>query len=321
MIVSDIQLSVFTKPWADSIEAVADRMARLGVQGIELPIRPGYQVTPDKVASALPAVVKALAKSGLKIFSVAAPLDDAIIRACGDAGIPIVRTMVGFDLAKTGAKATIEAARRRYDELIPLLDATGVAIGVQNHSGYSVGSAMGLWHLIEKYDPKHVCAILDMAHCGVAGEPTDVCVDLLWDRMPGLVNFKNAFRKRINGPEEAEAVFQTHWTTGRHGAFSWSGLVAELHKRNFRGTFVLPGEYSDPKGEPQRMGDDVLPFRASTASTTSSIQMTSICSRTSSSLSPLEACISRARSIVVRLIILESTRICPSCFVISCSPE
>ena len=45
-----IQLSVFTKPWADSIEAVADRMVKLGVQGIELPIRPGYQVAPEYVA-------------------------------------------------------------------------------------------------------------------------------------------------------------------------------------------------------------------------------------------------------------------------------
>jgi hypothetical protein len=33
-----------------------------------------------------------------------------------------------------------------------------------------------------------------------------------------------------------------------------------MRRRNFTGTFVLPGEYSDPSGAPQRMGDDVLPF-------------------------------------------------------------
>src|SRR3569832_899905 len=203
-------------------------MVKLGVQGIELPIRPGYQVAPDNVAKTLPNAVKGLGAKVLKIFSVAAPLDDAIITACGDAGIPILRTMVGFDLSKKSARAAIDDARKRYDELIPLLDKTKVSIGVQNHSGYSVGSAMGLLHLIEKYDRKHVCAILDMAHCGVAGEPTDVCVDLLWDRMPNLVNFKNAYRERVNGPEEDEAVYRTHWPTGRHGAFSWSGLVNEL---------------------------------------------------------------------------------------------
>jgi sugar phosphate isomerase/epimerase len=131
---------------------------------------------------------------------------------------------------------------------------------VQNHSGDAIGSAFGLFHLIERYDPKHVCAILDMAHSAVAGEPMEICLDLLWERMPNLVNFKSAYRERINGLEEAEAVFRTHWTTARHGAFSWSALVKELHRRGFTGTFVLPGEYTDPAGEPQRMGDDVLPF-------------------------------------------------------------
>ena len=154
----------------------------------------------------------------------------------------------------------LAAERARYDELIPLLDKTGVRIGVQNHSGDAIGSAFGIFHLIERYDPKHVCAILDMAHSAVAGEPMEICLDLLWKRMPDLVNFKSAYRERINGPEEPEAVFRTHWTTGRHGAFSWAALVAELRRRNFKGTFVLPGEYTDPAGQPQRMGDDVLPF-------------------------------------------------------------
>jgi sugar phosphate isomerase/epimerase len=258
--VTDIKLGVFTKPWADSIEALADRMAGLGVEAIELPIRPGYQVTPATVKTTLPAVVRTLADRGLSICSVAAPLDDAIIAACGDSGIPILRTMVHFHVGKQSVAETIAAERARYEELIPLLDRTGVRIGVQNNSCDAIGRAFGVLHLIERYDPKHVCAILDMAHCGVAGEPMEICVDLLWDRMPNLVNFKSAFRERINGPEEAEAAYRTHWTTGRHGAFSWSGLVAELHRRGFDGTFVLPGEYTDPTGQPQRMGDDVLPF-------------------------------------------------------------
>jgi hypothetical protein len=52
------------------------------------------------------------------------------------------------------------------------------------------------------------------------------------------------------------------WTTARHGAFPWSCLVNTLRRRNFTGTFMLPAEYTDPGGQPQRMGDDVLPFLA-----------------------------------------------------------
>lgn len=257
---STIDLAVFTKPWLDSIESVADRMAALGVQGIELPIRPGYQVTPDDAKRTLGGARKVLESRGLRIVSVAAPLEDGVIEACGDNGIPIVRTMLGVDLSKARYAETIAMNQARYRELVPLLDRTGVRIGVQNHSGNNIGSAIGLYHLIEPFDPRHVCAILDMAHCGIAGEPVELSVDLLWERMPNLVNFKNAYKERINGPEEEEAVWRTHWTSGRHGAFSWRGLVAELRRRGFEGTFVLPAEYTDPKGQPQRMGDDVLPF-------------------------------------------------------------
>ena len=66
-----------------------------------------------------------------------------------------------------------------------------------------------------------------MAHAAIAGEPTELAVDLLWPRMHGLINFKAAFRERINGPEEIEAEYRTHWTTAAHAAFSWRGLVSE----------------------------------------------------------------------------------------------
>ncbi len=113
--------------------------------------------------------------------------------------------MVGIDLSKARYADTIAEHRARYDELIPLLESSGVRIGVQNHSGNCVGSAIGLFHLMERYDVlAHVCAILDMAHCGIAGEPIELSVDLLWERIPNLANFKNAYRERINGPEELE---------------------------------------------------------------------------------------------------------------------
>lgn len=256
----DIALTVFTKPWTGPLEELADKIAALGLDGVELPIRPGYQVQPEDVATALPRARKVLESRGLGIRSAAAPLEPTVIAACGDAGIPIVRSMVGIELDRGGYAETIAEHRRLWDSLIPTLDAAGVTIGIQNHSGNCVGSAIGLHHLVEPYDPRHVCAILDMAHAAIAGEPTELAVDLLWPRMRGLLNFKAAFRMRVNGPEEAEAEYRTHWTTAAHAAYSWRGLVDEVLVRGFTGTFCLPAEYSDPEGAPQRMGDAVLPY-------------------------------------------------------------
>jgi len=258
--VPDIALTVFTKPWFEPLDALADKLAGLGLDGIELPVRPGYQVEPGNVGSMLPAAARVIESRGLAIRSVAGSLDEATIAACGEAGVPILRTMVGIDLGKTSYAETITRHRRLWDSLIPALERAKVTIGVQNHSGNNIGSAIGLFHIMEHYDPRHVCAILDMAHSAIAGEPTELAVDLLWERMRGLVNFKAAFRERVNGPEELEAVYRTHWTTANHSGYSWRGLVGEMLKRGFTGTFCLPAEYSDPSGAPQRMGDDVLPF-------------------------------------------------------------
>jgi sugar phosphate isomerase/epimerase len=256
---SRIPLTVFTKPWTDPMEQLADKVAALGLDGVELAVRPGYQVTPETIRRDLPKAARILESRGLMIGSVATPLSEDAVAACGEAGVGILRTMAPIDL-KRGFAACFDDHRRSYDALIPALDRHNVRIGVQNHYGNFVGSVQALLYLIEPYDPRHVCAVFDMAHCGVAGEPLELAVDVIWPRLNGLVNFKSAFQKRINGPEEAEARFAVHWTTARHGAYSWSHLVKLLTERNYAGMFCLPAEYSDPAGAPQRMGDDVLPF-------------------------------------------------------------
>ncbi|WP_051248155.1 sugar phosphate isomerase/epimerase family protein [Inquilinus limosus] len=250
-------LTVFTKPWTGPLPQLADTVAELGLQGVELPVRPGYQVTPETVATGLPAAARILAERGLQIRSVAGPIDEATIAACGEAGVPMIRICVAVDMA-IGFRATVEAYRRQFDALIPALERYGVAIGIQNHSGLQIGSAAGVLYLIEPYDPKHVCAVLDMAHCSVAGEPTALAVDILADRLR-LANFKSAYQRRITAPEE-EAAYKVHWTTHQHAAYSWRDFVQALRKIGYSGAYCLPAEYSHPSGQGQRMGDEVLPF-------------------------------------------------------------
>ena len=255
----DILLTVFTKPWTDPLPQLADTIAALGVDGVEFPVRPGYQVEPDRVAQGLPEAVEAFRQRQLRIMSVAGSVDERTIAACGDSGIPTIRIFAPID-PKAGYAASFERYRRQFDAVLPHLERFGVGIGVQNHSGNCIGSAMGLLHLIEPYEPKHVSAVLDMAHCTLAGEPAALALDIIWPRVRGLVNFKSAYRERTNGPEEAEAAWRIRWTTARHGGFSWSELARDVRGRGFQGAFCLPAEYSDPGGKPQRMGSDVLPF-------------------------------------------------------------
>ncbi len=251
-------ISVFTKPWTEPLPQLADKLAALGVDGVELAVRPGYQVTPETAAAGLAEAVRILGERGLRIFSIASVADAATVAACGEAGVPLIRIMAPIDMS-IGYAASVAKLRIRLDALLPALERHGVTIGVQNHYGHFVGSAVGLYHLVEPYDPRQVCAVLDMAHCAVDGEPVAMAVDILKDRLHGLVNFKSAYHARISNPED-EAVFAVKWTTHRHSGYSWREFADCLEAAGYAGVYCLPAEYSDPAGNQQRMGDDVLPY-------------------------------------------------------------
>ena len=72
-----ILFSVFTKPWPTvSLPELGKFVSDLGFDGIELPVRPGYQVAPENVNDLVRAA-KALAKFDVQILSVAGPADEA----------------------------------------------------------------------------------------------------------------------------------------------------------------------------------------------------------------------------------------------------
>ncbi len=251
-------ITVFTKPWTEPLPQLADKLAAIGAEGVELAVRPGYQVTPETVSTGLKEAVRVLGERGLTIASIASNADERTISACADAGVPMIRIMAPIDMT-IGYAGCIENYRRQFDGLIPSLERNGVSVGVQNHYGLFVGSAVGLLQLLRGYDPKHVCAVLDPAHCAVDGEPVAMALDIIKSQLGCQVNFKNAYHARVSNPED-EAVFKVKWTTHRHGGYSWKEFVTCLKASGFTGTFCLPAEYSDPAGAPQRMGDDVMPY-------------------------------------------------------------
>ena len=254
------RLTVFTKPWPDlPLAKLGELVAGLGFDGVELPVRERFQVTPENVRRELPEAARILGDCGLVIGSIAGPVDEATIAACGECGVPIIRVMVPIDLA-IGYRASEDAVRRQYDAMLPLLERHGVAIGVQNHCGTMIGSAIGLMHLIEGYDPKLVGAVLDPAHCGLAGEPDEMAIDIVWSHLL-LVNLKSAFWERTAGPEIIDAPWRPRWTPGGQGITSWRKVAAELKRRGYGRDICLHAEYSSADGTGEDLtGDRVIPL-------------------------------------------------------------
>jgi sugar phosphate isomerase/epimerase len=249
-----IQFSVFTKPWRTPLPDLARFVGGLGFDGIELPVRPGFQVEPEHIARDLPQAVRLLADFGLTITSVAGTTDAATIAACAECRVPLLRTMV--PVGPEGYLAAEARARREYDALLPLLESSGVMVGVQNHSGRYVCHALGLRRLLDGYDPRHVGAVWDAAHTALNGEEPELALEIIWPQL-ALVNLKNAFWRPVSGPETTPTEWEAYWTDGRHGLASWPRVAAELGRRGYVGTVCLTAEYTDEHSVDRLIAEDL----------------------------------------------------------------
>jgi sugar phosphate isomerase/epimerase len=252
---ADIQFSVFTKPWpAMPLAQLGTMVHGLGFHGIELPVRPGFQVEPQNVAKGLPKAAKELADHDVKIFSVAGPTDEATLAACAEVGISTIRVMAS--IGKEGYLATEAHVRKEYEALLPLLEKYRVRIGLQNHSGNYICNAMGLRHLMEKFDPRFVGAVWDAAHNALNGEEPELALDIVWSHLC-MVNLKNAFWQRKNDPKADIAEWSAFWTTGKQGLASWTRVAKELMRRNYQGVVCLTAEYSEGQKVNEYLAQDI----------------------------------------------------------------
>lgn len=253
---SQMPFTLFTKPWpTKSLPELAVFVRDLGFEGIELPVRPGFQVPPDAVGKGLPAASRLFANQGLKIGSIAGPTDERTMAACAEARIPVIRVMAPIPQSVNYLTA-IEDYQRQWDTLVPLAQKYGVAVGIQNHNGRFLANAMQLRHAIGKYHPDQVCAIWDPAHNGLEGEQVDLALDTVWSHLR-IVNFKSAFWRRTSLPDAEEAQWNVCWTTGRNGRASWRWTAAELRKRGFSGDICFSAEYSDAASVDSLIREDI----------------------------------------------------------------
>jgi sugar phosphate isomerase/epimerase len=251
-----IVYSVFTKPWKMATGELGEFVKDLGFEAVELPVRPDYQVNPENVDKELPKAREVLASLGITVASVAGPYnDERTIAACAEAGVPIIRICPAI-FPELGYMKSTAKWQKELDSLIPLYDKYGVALGIQNHCNAWIPHALGIRYLIEQYEPKHVCAVWDPAHCALDGEDPRLAVDILWSHLR-MVNLKNAYWVRTSGTEAEHVQWKSHWTSGRQGLCSWPLVVQVLKERKYEGVVCLTAEYSDHESVDRLIAEDI----------------------------------------------------------------
>lgn len=169
---------VFTKhlQWLDYDELAAVA-AEAGFQGLDLTVRAGGHVLPERVATDLPRAVAAARKAGLGVPMITTTISDArhphseaILRVAQEQGVQIYRMGWIPYPGDKGVREGLESLRPAFRELAALNERFGIHGAYQNHAGTRVGGPVwDLAYLLEGLDPRWIGVQYDIRHATVEG--------------------------------------------------------------------------------------------------------------------------------------------------------
>jgi sugar phosphate isomerase/epimerase len=217
----------------------------VGLDGVDLAVRPGHPVAPANVATALPAAAKALRDEGLTIGIVTAVTEltapeersaRALFEACGKVGVPAVK--IGYFDYRAPVDDAIKQARARLAGFAKLAAKTKVKACYHARSGNYLGNnGAALRLLLDGLDPHHVGAFVDTGHMAVNGGPFRSELDLVRSWL-ALVAIKDmVWSKGASG-------WSVRVAPAGEGIVRWTEVARALKEQKFNGTISLHGEYA-----------------------------------------------------------------------------
>jgi sugar phosphate isomerase/epimerase len=236
--------ATFSKPFTkETPDELGKLFSSLGFDAMEFCLREDYQVIPAEAESKLPVFVKQMKNYGIDVIGVSGPLSEPVFAGCKAAGIPFIRTLVVLDL-KLGFVAAVDAAMKKLEPAVALAEKYGVAIGVQNHYGPMINTAMELRYFLEKYPQNLVGAIWDSGSSCLAGEEPEQALSMIAGRLV-MVNLKNAYYIRSNTYDNPMGKYDRVFCSGRQGMARWPAILSYLSGCGYKGPMCLAHEYND----------------------------------------------------------------------------
>lgn len=216
----------------------------VGVDGVDLAVRPGYPVNPENVTKALPPAVAAFKAKGKIVGLVTAPTDmndpaspeaRALFEACSIAGVPAIK--IGYFPYKGHFDIELCEARARMASFARLAEQTRVKACYHTHSGANLGNnAAGLRLLLGDANPHHIGVFLDTGHLHLSGGPFRMEVEMVRPWF-SLLAIKDIAWERKDDKWTFRVV------PAGQGIVRWDEVKAAVKASGFRGTVSLHGEY------------------------------------------------------------------------------
>lgn len=158
-------------------EAMAQTAVEIGFDGVDLTLRPGGHVLPERAEQDLPKVADIIRRAGLALPMVTAGIVDAdtpyaesMLRAISAAGITRYR-WGGFKYDDSlPIPAQLDRLRTKTARLAELNRKYKVCAMYHTHSGLEIGAPIwDLWLILKDLDPAYVSVNLDICHATIEG--------------------------------------------------------------------------------------------------------------------------------------------------------
>ena len=209
-------IAVFSKhlqwlPFAD----VGPVIAESGFRSVDLTVRPGGHVLPERVEEDLPRAVETLRKSGLAVPLITTaitdandPLTRAVLTTAKKAGVSHYRMGYWTFPAAADPLTALREMKPRAAALAALNREIGIRGGYQNHVGTRVGgSVWDLAVLLEGIAPEGLGVQYDIRHAvAEGGESWPVALRLIAPHIDTVALKDHVWAKRDDGRWEPRSV-------------------------------------------------------------------------------------------------------------------
>jgi L-ribulose-5-phosphate 3-epimerase len=223
---------------------MAQRAGEVGFKGIDLTVRRGGHVLPERAAEDLPRAVEAIREKGLEVpmittelVSVTDPAAHPILSAAGRLGIPYFKTGY-YRYQFVDVRKELEKAGAQFRELAAVAGSYGVQAGYHNHAGYMGGPLWDVATFIERLDPRWAGYYFDVRHAVAEGGSAGwkIAFNLIASRVK-MVAMKDFFWDNSSGRWR-----DTNCPLGE-GMVDWKGYFSMLAGAAFQGPVSLHLEY------------------------------------------------------------------------------
>ncbi len=265
-------VAIFSKhlQWLD-YAAAAKAAREAGFDALDIPVRPGGHVLPERVREDLPRAVDAARDAGLAVTMITTaitggedPHAAAVLETA--AGLGIGHYRMGYIPYQGGVRRTLDATVARWRELAHLNETLGIRAGYQNHSGANLGAAVwDLLRVLEEVGSPWIGCQYDIRHAVVEGAFSWVRdLEVVAPFVHTLVAKDFAWAPRDDGL----SVLNVPFGEGLVPVADW---VKELRRLGLSAPLSMHFEYSHPETgrrawAVQQYGRDLVALRKALAS-------------------------------------------------------